>query len=76
MKSPSKAQIEFANEIACKLNLDFPKGDQDFTAQAYYKFISSHIKEYKDKIKTNHYVPILENENDIFWGYDLGLWEY
>ena len=75
MKSPTSKQIEFADKIASALDLDFPRGSYDFTAQAYWIFISDHIKEYKE-IKINHCIPILEDENDIFWGYDLGLWEY
>lgn len=73
MKRPSDKQIIFADKIAEKLNLSFPRGDYDFTAKAYYDFISDHIQEYKE---TFNFIPILEDENDIFWGYEYGLWEY
>ena len=44
IKSPSKKQIKFANAIAERLNLDFPKSDADFTAKRYFDFISENIK--------------------------------
>lgn len=76
MKSPSEKQIKFADEIASKLNLDFPRGSYDFTAQRYYYFISQHIEEYKKISSKNCTFPFLEDEDDIFWGYDYALWEY
>ena len=48
MKSPSTKQIEFADEIAYVLGIDFPRGDYDFTAQAYWEFIQANIREYKE----------------------------
>ena len=42
-------------------------------AKAYYDFISNHIREYKESL---NWIPVLEDEEDIFWGYEYGLWEY
>ena len=47
MKRPSDKQIICADKIAEKLNLSFPRGDYDFTAKAYYDFISDHIQSIK-----------------------------
>ncbi len=74
MKSPSEKQIKFADKIATALDLDFPRGDYDFNAQSYYNFIAKNIKEYQEKCV--NYIPILEDSDDVFWGYDLGLWEF
>lgn len=48
MKSPSTKQIEFADEIAYVLGIDFPRGDYDFTAQAYWEFIQTNIRKYEE----------------------------
>ena len=76
MKSPSQKQIKFANEIASTLNLDSPKESLDFTAQAYWIFISEHIEEYKSICKAIRDEQSLDDSDDPYWGYDYGLWEY
>lgn len=76
MKSPSQKQIKFANEIASTLNLDSPRESLDFTAQAYWIFISEHIKEYKSFCKAIRDEQSLDVSDDPYWGYDYGLWEY
>ena len=43
MKSPSKKQIVLADNIAKTLGLEFPRGDYDFTAQAYWEFIKNNF---------------------------------
>lgn len=48
MRSPSKAQIDFANEICKALNIEFPICSKEFTAQSYYYFISNHIQAYNE----------------------------
>lgn len=69
MKSPSVKQIELADKIAKKLNLDFPKSDYDFTAQRYWSFIKDNIREYRHN-------QFSYTEEDVFFGYTEGLWEY
>ena len=77
MKIPSDKQINFANEIAKTLNIDFPHGDFDFTAQRYFYFISDYIEDYKYAIAENKIIPNLwAYDDDITWGYDYGYWEY
>lgn len=84
LKAPSQKQIKFANKIAKGLKLDFPRGDYDFTAIAFYYFIDAHIDEYKRKFPrpkyTRHYYKRsryeLHDSEDATWGYDYGMWEY
>lgn len=84
MKSPSEKQIKFADEIAKTLNIDFPRGSFDFNTYSYWNFINNHIKEYKEiKENLNSYMiavegvnSFFEDDQDLFWGYDYGLWEY
>lgn len=74
MKTPSDKQIKFADRIAATLEIDFPKSSDDFTAATYYNFIKNHIDEYN---KQKRYIRAdFQLENDIFWGYEYGLWEY
>ena len=80
MKSPSEKQIKFADTIAEELGLDFPKGSDDFTAQRYYYFISQNIKEFKE-LHEKDCIPIMiegvfQDDEDIFWGWEYGLWEF
>ena len=74
MKSPSNKQIELADKMACILDLDFPRGDFEFTAYDYWKFINSHMEEYIDCYKNSMLDAIYEDA--IWWGYNLGLWEF
>lgn len=74
LKSPSNKQIELANKMACILDLDFPRGDFEFTAYDYWKFINSHMEEYINYFENSNTADICED--DIWWGYDLGLWEF
>ena len=46
--APSKKQIDLADNIAKILNLDFPKGDYEFTYQAYKSFIDKYKQDYYD----------------------------
>ena len=66
MKSPSAKQIEFADEIASVLGIDFPRGSYDFTAQAYWEFIQTNIQEYKELLAAGE-----ESRYDEF---DYALW--
>lgn len=61
MKTPSKAQVVFANEIAYALKLDFPQSAKDFTAQSYHHFISNHINDYNDMMSDD------PNFDDDYW---------
>ena len=56
------------------LNIDFPNSSSDFTSFAYYNFIKEHIEEYNNCCRDG----IIEGfgDEDIFWGYEYGLWEY
>ncbi len=73
MKVPSRKQIKLADEIACTLGLDFPRGDFDFTSYAYWKFINENMENYKYACKE---LSLNNFDDDIWWGYDLGLWEF
>ena len=48
MMSPSEMQILLAQRIADTLNLDFPKGDYEFTYQDYKNFIDKYKQDYYD----------------------------
>ena len=48
MDKPSEVQILLAQRIADTLNLDFPKGDYEFTYQAYKSFIDKYKQDYYD----------------------------
>ena len=78
IKSPSKKQIKFANAIAERLNLDFPKSDADFTAKRYFDFISENIKNYNKAKQTDEELMAANfgDCGDDFWGYTEGFWEY
>lgn len=65
-KAPSEKQIKLADEIADCLGLDFPRGSYDFTSQIYWKFIQTHIQEYKDLLSAGE-----ESRYDEF---DYALW--
>lgn len=74
MKAPSDKQIELADKMANILDLDFPRGDFEFTAYDYWKFINSHIEQYVECYENSKTADICED--DIFYGFDLGLWEF
>ena len=77
MKTPSDKQIVLANKISDVLGLDFPRGDFDFSAVAYWNFINKNIKAYKEILFDKSFIaPLCADEDDIFFGYDEGLWEY
>lgn len=61
MRTPSKAQADFADEIAFALKLDFPQSARDFTVQSYYYFISNHIKDYETMMGDD------PNWDDDYW---------
>lgn len=70
MRSPSKAQIEFAKEICGALNIEFPTCSQEFTAYCYYNFIADHINEYREVLNSD---PSFDEEMDWYapitpWG--------
>ena len=48
MMSPSEMHIVLAQRIANTLNLVFPKGDYEFTYQAYKDFIDRYKQDYYD----------------------------
>ena len=61
MKTPSEAQINFANEISFVLGVDFPMSSKDYTAKAYYEFIRDHINRYQNAMSGD------PNWDDDFW---------
>lgn len=76
MKSPSNEQIKLADKIADILELDFPRGDFDFTRYAYWKFINENIEQY-NQVRSEMLIYANNNsEDDIWFGFDLGLWEF
>lgn len=64
MKLPSQKQIDFADEIASVLGIDFPQSAKDFTAYTYYHFIDNNLIKYKEVIN-----------NDPNWADDYWLYE-
>lgn len=64
MKIPSQKQIDFANEIAYVLGVDFSQGSSDFTAVTYYHFINNNIQKYHE-IKASD-----PNYADDYWLYE------
>ena len=44
-RSPSEKQIALVEEITKALDIDFPQSSVDFTARAYRRFITDHIKD-------------------------------
>ena len=45
---PTKAQIDFVEEIVEVLNIDFTTCSSDFNKWSYSKFIDNHIEKYKE----------------------------
>ena len=77
MKSPSEHQIALADNIAKTLGLEFPRGDYDFTAKAYWNFINNNIEKYNEicaNFDDQTYGLLDEYDNWDF--YELGLWEF
>lgn len=75
MNAPSKKQIKLADKIAYTLDLEFPRGDFDFTSYAYWEFINENMGHYKHMCEERVH-DINNFDDDIWWGYDLGLWEF
>ena len=77
MKSPSKKQIVLADDIAKTLGLEFPRGDYDFTAQAYWEFIKNNIDKYNEAYADFEDPTYgLFGEYDDWDLYELGMWEF
>lgn len=77
MKSPSEKQIALADNIAKTLGLEFPRGDYDFTAQAYWRFIKDNFDEYNEACADFEDPTYgLLGEYDDWDLYELGLWEF
>ncbi len=74
VKPPSSKQIMLADNIAKLLDIQFPKTDFDFTAYAYWNFINEHISVYNRKLYELNFENNLDQ--DLWWGYDLDLWEF
>ena len=75
MNSPSEVQILLAQRIADTLNLDFPKGDYEFTYQPYKSFIDKYKQDYYD-IMDGIKRRWLLGEYDDWDLYELGMWEF
>lgn len=73
LKVPSEKQIKLADKIAHTLDLEFPRGSFDFTSYAYWKFINENMENYKHACQESR---VTNFDSDIWWGYDLGLWEF
>ncbi len=73
LKAPSEKQIKLADKIAYTLDLEFPRGSFDFTSYAYWKFINENMENYKHACQESR---VTNFDSDIWWGYDLGLWEF
>lgn len=66
MKTPTEKQIKYARLIANCLKYSLP---EEFSKQAYWKFINDHIDEYNNRID-----DIVELYDA--WGYFDGLNEF
>ena len=64
MKLPSQKQIDFANEIAYVLGVDFPQSSADFTSMTYYHFIKNNIGHYQEVKAAD------PNLDDGYWFYE------
>ena len=60
---PTKAQIDFAEEIADVLRIDFPTCSKEFTKWSYQKFISEHIIEFQNVQRAYQADP----EDEMAW---------
>lgn len=58
---PTNKQIDFAEEIAYVLDIDFPTGSPDFNKWVYCKFISDHIHQYQEIMASD---PSYDSEMD------------
>lgn len=47
MLPPTEKQIEFAEDIAAVLSIDFPTSSKEFTKATYFKFISTYYDEFE-----------------------------
>ena len=74
IRSPSEKQILLADNIADLLSIEFPRGDFDFSAYVYWKFIQNHLQEFNDTMDD---IIAKNNFEDITcWGSEFGLWEF
>ena len=48
MRSPTEAQIKFAELIAEVLNIDFPTCSLEFNRASYYDFISTYYNAFRE----------------------------
>ena len=71
MKAPSKKQMDYADEIADCLGIDFPNSSADFTAQSYYNFIKAHINDYYEFVG---YPETDEDYLDWIGAYENDVW--
>lgn len=71
MKAPSKKQMDYADEIADCLGIDFPNSSADFTAQSYYNFIKTHINDYYELVG---YPETDEDYLDWIGAYENDVW--
>jgi hypothetical protein len=71
MKAPSKKQMDYADEIADCLGIDFPNSSADFTAQSYYNFIKAHINDYYELVG---YPDTDEDYLDWIGAYENDVW--
>lgn len=51
---PTAKQVEFADEIAITLNIDFPNSFKDYNSYRYSKFIAEHINEYNEVMNATY----------------------
>jgi hypothetical protein len=71
MKAPSKKQMDYADEIADCLGIDFPNSSADFTAQSYDNFIKAHINDYYELVS---YPETDEDYLDWIGAYENDVW--
>jgi hypothetical protein len=60
---PTKAQIDFAEEIAKTLHINFPTCSKEFSKWSYQKFISNHIDRFHDVVREYQIDP----DDEMAW---------
>lgn len=61
---PTTKQIEFVNEIAYALDIDFPTCSAEYTKLAYCQFISAYYDKYRELLSED---PAYDDDEMIWW---------
>ncbi len=69
--APTKKQLDFADEIADCLGIDFPNSSKDYNKASYAAFIARYAGEFYDKVMDDSYD---EDFYDWINAYENDLW--